>query len=337
MSLITAADLAAAKTGTNLPGSFNVTHPATPAPKPSTPARPTAAPSPTPTSAPAGNSTTGGGYYYDPAAAAAAAAQAQAQSDYNSSKDATFGSINDAINSGASGYNSSILDYLDSLKSSQGAINNKAVQNELSRSTGTAGVLDMVGHGIRSGGVTLANDNASNSSAADALAKAYGDIGRRQLSGVGNQYELGKSDIAQSQTALDQANSTELRHASENKTNIINSIVSQATDKLSALNAAAASASLPDRLDIESQKSQIQQQALSALQQYDQALSSGISGNAPTSVEANRATAAGLASAGTAPDDAFNYTTDVPANLQSTGPFASELPIFTLPSKKQTA
>lgn len=273
---------------------------------------------------------------YDPTAAAAAAAKATAQNDFNSARDQLLSSTTGAIGDTARNYGQGILDYLSSAKTQQDRINNQSQQNELSKLTGTQGVLDMVGHGIKSGGVVLANKNAGTSSATDAIAQAYADIGRRQLSGVGNQYEMGKNGIAQSQTELDRVNADQIRKSGNDKTNAINAIVNSAADKISTLNAQAASAALPDRLDIESQKEQIRQQAMAALQQYDQQLSQGIASNGPSSGEANKAAAAKLAAAGTAPANAFSYSTETPAQFQNTGPFASELPIFTLP-KKQTA
>lgn len=259
----------------------------------------------------------------------------QAVSDYNNLQGTTMNAITSGIGQNADSYNSSILDYLDQEKQQQGKVNNDAIQAELARQSGTAGVLDMVGKGIRSGGVILANDNASNSSAGDAIAKAYGQLGQQQQAGVNGQYATDQNNIQQEQGALDASNTTQARHDDENKTAIVNSIVNDATTKLTALNQAAATASLPDRVNIDQQIASVKAQALSALQNYDQTLSSGIAANAPTTTDANRASAAQLLAAGSAP--AANYTADTPAPLAQTGPFSSDLPIFTLPTKAKTA
>lgn len=292
------------------------------------------APGPAPAASSGGG---GGGSTYDPAAAAAAAAAARARADYNSLATTTNNSIGDAINNAAGNYHGSILDYLDSERTQQNAINNKAIQNELSKLTGTAGVLDMVGHGLKSGGVMLANRNATTSSAAGALARAYGDIGRRQLSSVGNQYQLGANDIKVQQDALAQANATEIRHAKENKANVINSIVGSAINKLTALNQAAASANLPDRVNIEARKAEITRQAMGALSAYDAVLSQGIAKNAPTSVEHNRGEASKLSQAGTAPSNAFTFDSSIPPEFQNTGPFPSQFPVFPVKGDKTKA
>lgn len=249
-----------------------------------------------------------------------------------------LGSENDAISNAGLGLNSNILDFLDSLKATQTGIDRQSVQNELAKKQGTASVLDAVGHGIKSGGVILANKNASNSSAGDALAAAYADIGRRQLSGVGNQYAQGQNAVQQSEADLATQEAGGVRQLQTSKTQVVNGIVGDAQTKLAALDGQIASANLPDRINIEAEKEQVRQTALSQLQQYDQLLSQGVAGITPATQAQNQAQAASMASAGTAPDNSFNFSTQMPAQFQSTGPFASDLPLFTTPgAKKQTA
>lgn len=263
---------------------------------------------------------------------------AQVRADYNRQVGNTYGSIYGAVDQNAEHYNNSILDYLDSARAGQKSIDSKAVQNELSKRQGTAGVLDMIGHGIRSGGVLLANKNASSSSATDALGRAYSDIGRRQQTGVNNQYEQGNNAIQDSQEAFNIQQQGALRGLGQNKNDIVNDIVNKAQDALTALNSSAQSATLPDRIDIESEKQRIKNAALGKLQQYDQTLNNGVASIRPQDATVNRTKAAALDTAGTAADNAFSYDAAIPAQFQDTGPFASELPIFTFPgSRKQTA
>jgi hypothetical protein len=272
----------------------------------------------------------------DPAAAAAAAtakALAAARGDYSSTLSSTNNSINDAIGTAGSSYNSSILDWLDSQKAAQKTIDSSRVQNELARQQGTQDILDMVGNGIKSGGVILANGNSGSSSAGEALARAYGVQGRQQASKVGNQFAQNDAGINTQQDNLDASTQTELRHANEDKTTTINSIVNSARSQLAALNASAASASLPDRVDIEGRIASIKQQALDALSAYDAQLTNGAK---PQSADQIRSSAQQLLTAGTAPESSFDYTTDVPAQFQDTGQFASSLPIFVSPNRKNT-
>lgn len=258
------------------------------------------------------------------------AAYSSLRSGFGTQKQGIFDTANEAVGSAGRGLNSSILDLLDSLRSGQRNIDSQGVQNELSRQQGTEGVLGMVGRGIRSGGVMLNNRNASDSSATQAIANAYGDLGRRQLSSVGNQYAQGQNAIQQAQVDLGDQQAQGSRHIQESKTNVINGIVTQARNSLAALDAAIAGASLPDRINIEQEKEKIKNDATAQLQQYDQQLAQGVGGIQAASADTNRAGAAQLAAAGTAPDNAFSYTDQAPAQLQNTGPFSSTLPLFQL-------
>jgi hypothetical protein len=267
-------------------------------------------------------------------AGAAAAANARLQADYDNLKGSTFNSITDAIGQGGNGYNSSILDYLDGRKMQVNKIDSDSVQNELSREQGHQGVLDMVGNGLKSGGVILANGNSGTSSASDALARAYAILGRQQMSSVGNQFAQGENKIQTERDNLSISDDTERRHTGEDKTNIINGIVNSARSQLAALNQQATYASLPDRVDIEGKIAEIKQQALDALSAYDATLSGGISGQPGMGRPDVQAKAHNLLVAGVAPESEFNFTSEIPMQFQDTGQFASPLPIFTGSPKK---
>lgn len=258
---------------------------------------------------------------------------AAADANFNDQKNSTLSSIKDSIGSNAGDFGGSIQDYVDQRQQSQNSINNDSVQNELSREQGQQGVLDMVGNGIKSGGVTLANNNAGSSSAGEALARAYGILGRQQSSQVGNQFAQGQNKVNTEENNLVAGDTTEARHVTQSKTDTINNIVNNARTQLANLNYYAASGNVNDRVDIENQIAQVKQQAIDALSAYDGTLSKGISGQTPQSAAGIRSTAQGLLTAGTAPESQFNYTTTPPPQLQGTGQFASDLPIFVSPNK----
>lgn len=296
--------------------------------------QPQPAPAPTDTGQSGGG---GGGTATDPFAAyGGATAYNNLTQGFTDQKNNIYGGANDAASNAGINLNSSILDLVSSLRNGQLSIDNKAVNNELAKRQGTADTYGMVGRGIRSGGVLLANKNATDSSAAGALAQAYGDMGRRQLSTVGNQYEAGNRDITQAQTSLDEQRLTGVRKIQESKAQTVNTIMNDARNQLAALNVAMAYAKVPDRIAIEQEKENIKSQVLSQLQQYDQQLTNSTSSIAPTSADARRTQAIAQQTAGQAPASAFSYTASAPAQFQDSGPFASQLPIFTLP-KRQTA
>ena len=237
----------------------------------------------------------------------------------------------------AGDYNTKILDFIDSLTQGQNTINNQGVQNELSRKQGSQGVLGMVGRGIQSGGVQLANDNAGNSSATEALARAYGILGRQQQTGVNNQYVQGQNTIQNAQSAFDLQRQGGQRDITQGKQDATNAIVQQANYQLAYLDSQLINASLPDKLNIQQQQDAIRQDAMSQLSQYDPELASGAAGVTPSSQADQQAKAQQLATSGTAATNPFSYTSQIPAQFQGSGPYASSLPIFTSPGKKTTA
>lgn len=261
------------------------------------------------------------------------AGTAAGSADFNSEKNSTLAGISGTIGSNAGDFGGSIQDYLDSRAQQQNSINNDAVQNELAREQGQQGILDMVGNGIKSGGVTLANSNAGTSSAGEALARAYGVLGRQQSSQVGNQFAQGQNKVNTEENNLLAGDVTEARHVTQSKTDTINNIVNNARSQLANLNYYAASANVSDRVNIEQQIAQVKQQAIDALSSYDSTLTNGVGGQAPKSSADVRQSAQSLLTAGTAPENPFNYTTQAPAQFQGTGQFASSLPIFVAPNK----
>lgn len=250
---------------------------------------------------------------------------------YNTQKQGIYGSSMDAARDGGAGLRGGILDFFESAKSTQRGIDSKAARNILAKNQGVNGVLGMVGRGIKSGGVMLANKNAGDSSAAGALAGAYGDMGRRQLANVGNQYEMGNEEINLAQTDLDtQKASFVNRKYGEGKEKVVNGIVNSARQRLAELDAAMTESDLPGRIAIDQEKEAIRQQVLGELQQYDQLLSQQNASVNPTSMDQRREYAQQLGSRGTdLGADSFQYSTETPAQFQNTGPYASSLPIFT--------
>lgn len=281
-----------------------------------------------PTQSGSANDTMGGATsYQDP--------YASLRAGFNTQKSNIYGSANTAAQDLQPQYEQSILETIHNLNQGQQAIDRKAQQNESSRIQGTQGILGMISRGIKSGGVYLGNRNAGSSSAAQAIAQAYGDQGRRQMSTIGNQYAQNAQNIG-----LDQANQDWAVQQAPNKfhldlMNNVNAIVSAAGEKLNSLDAAMANASLPDRLAIEQEKQAIKDQVLSHLQQYDAQIAQQASGIKAASFDQNRAAAQNLLSQGQADPNLFNYSTEAPMQAQG-GPAASGLPIYINPlTKKQ--
>lgn len=279
----------------------------------------------------------GGGSTPDPYAAwGGQAAYNSLVSGFDTQKQNVFNSAGDAANTAGNKLNLSILDFLDSAKQGQKNVDLKGSQNELAKQQGMAGILGMVGRGIRSGGVMLANKNAGDSSAAGALARAYGQLGRQQAANVGNQYELGNMNVGNLQDQQNVQMQSGVRNLQGSKMDIVNNIVNDARNQFAALDAQIANANLPQRIAIDQEKEKVRQSTLQALQQYDSELNNGVGAIHASSPDERRAQAAQMASAGTdLGKDAFSYTDQAPAEFQNSGPFASSLPLFSFNKKNQ--
>lgn len=257
--------------------------------------------------------------------------------DFNKQKSNIYGSATDSANAINSQMGRSIADFLDSQRIAQSGIDSNAAKNYLAKQQGVAGIMGSVGRGIRSSGVMLANKNAGNSSAAGAIANAYGDQGRRQMAGVGNQFELGKQDIQTAQDNYNVQRASGVRNLQGTKQDKINELVLGARDKFAQLDAAMANASLPGRIAIDQEREKVRQQVVGQLQGLDAQLNSGIASIQAQSEDQRMEEASRLGKEGRdLGADAFQYSTEIPLEQQNTGPFASELPLFSLNRGKRT-
>lgn len=274
--------------------------------------------------------------YVDPYAAwGGADAYNSLVNQFNSQHQNILGSAGEAGDAYGSQYGRGITTFLENARLGQNSLDLKGAKNELAKSQGVQGVLGMVGRGIKSAGVMLAGKNAGNSSAAGALASAYGDQGRRQLGSIGNQYEMGNQEIATDQNAFDVQQNQGVRELQGKKDDFINSTVLDARNQLAALDAQIAGASLPNRIAIDQEKEQVKQTLLQKLQGFDAQLNQGRAGIQASSVDQRRQAASDMQRAGQSLGaDAFQYSTETPGQLQNTGPFASELPLFTLGKRR---
>jgi hypothetical protein len=251
-------------------------------------------------------------------------------------KSGYLNSLNEGIGQYGNRYGSNIGRYIEDLTSGQRNIDSMGARNELARNQGQAGVLGMVGRGIKSSGVMLGNRNAGDSSAAGALAGAYGQLGTRQMASVGNQYELGNADIMNQQQAFDTSKRRGMEDLQMGKNEYVTGLLNEVQSTMATLNAQLMDASLPDRIAIEQEKEAVRQRANQALQGYDQQLTSGVGGVQASSTDARRAEANRLQGLGTdLGAGAFDFTQQAPMQFQGNAPSGGNLPIFTLPRRRR--
>lgn len=244
-------------------------------------------------------------------AAAAAAARAAALADYEKTKNVTYGSITDQINTTRDKTKSSVLDYLGQYEDSQRGIDKNAKKSELAREEGRVGILDMIGQGLRSGQVALNNSNATSSSAGDEIAKAYGRMGEKQMAKVNMGYNLEQEDIRDAQDSLARSYETFKRKYGEDKVAASNGIVQEALSALASLDSMAANAGA-NRIDIEGEKARIRNQALAELNAIDTILNDGVAKIKPATREQNRAEAFKLLNGNAAPQGGLGFNSTLP-------------------------
>lgn len=254
------------------------------------------------------------------------------RSQYAGQKNSLLDSINQRIGQEGQQYGYSVEDLFNSSKAAQDAINKKAAQNELARTQGRSDILSKVSRGIKSAGVMLGQKNAANSSAAGAIANAYGQIGNQDNQKVEQGYQVNNEGIATDQQNFELSRNTNAKRLEDSKTNIVNNIVNDATSQLQALDAQIAGASLPDRIAIEQEKNRIRNEASAKLSAYDAQLQQArsLSGY---NADQRRQEAQRLASLGTSAGNPFQIAPE--ANMQAqTQQTDNGLPIFTMPRKR---
>ncbi len=273
----------------------------------------------------------------DPTAAATAAANANKLAAFNTQDQQALNTAGSSGDAAARSYGSSILDYLGGAQQTQNGINQEGTQAELSKQQASRSILDFVNHGIQSGGVMLGNKNASTSSAAEALARAYSTLGAHQQAQVGTQYAQDENKIGTEQTNLGIANATQGRHNEEYKANAVGGIVSAAQTAIANVKSNMQYASLPDQINMQQQIAQIQAEATAKLNALDHTFSEGVAAINPTDTNTRAGAAQNLALAGTAAGNPYQLTTQAPATFQGGAPAGGDLPIFTIPRSKATA
>jgi hypothetical protein len=267
-------------------------------------------------------------------------AQAKAQADqrardaFNQGRNVYTDSINQRMNNEAQGYQRGIQDWATGVTQKQQGIDTAAINADMAKTQGMRGIMDMVGNGIQSAGVMLGNRNAGSSSATGAIANAYGKLGTKQASSVGNQYAQAQNQIGLEQSNLEAAKALQVSRFGEDKVNIVNNIINDAQKQIAALNEAAAGASISDRMDIEAEKNRIRSTANATLQAYDGEMSKA---KGAQTDDQRRNEAQRLLALGTAPTTQFYYSTEAPTQWQNTGPFSSSMPLYTFNRNKNEA
>lgn len=257
------------------------------------------------------------------------------QSDFGQQKNVIHDTARESAQNFGIGLRNNVLDYLDSIAASQQKVDNRGINNEMARKAGTSSVLDMVNRGIDNSGTMLANRNATNSSAAERIAKIYGKIGRREQANVNRQYEGEQRDIGLAQDDIMRQVASGARNLRGSKEQQVNSLVTEARNNLAALDTQMVNASMPERIELEREKNKIKQAVMNELKWFDGKVAKGEKKATPSSDKQRKQEAFRLFNAGTPPEQAFNFTTQMPGAIQEAGAAPSNLPIFLRPPEEK--
>lgn len=143
------------------------------------------------------------GQWYPSAAAATAAAAAEkarknAQATQKAYRDAAAQQALDVRNK----YQGDVQKFLATIQNGQDDINSGKANTALNLRRSMANIAGGIRQGIKSGGVQLANMNAVDSGAADALARAYATMGNQQAGDANNEAALKFNELDVTQTKL---------------------------------------------------------------------------------------------------------------------------------------
>lgn len=253
-----------------------------------------------------------------------AARQSSARNNFNQGRTNILDSIRGAAGDYVKTGGNNILNFVEGLRSQQQGLDTQRANAELGRRNASSGIQSMVGQGIRSFGVNLANRNAGDSSAALAGAQAYGRMGNQQMQDVNQQYGLENANLDVSQQNLDTSREAGLRGFDLEKEMNLNNWVRTAQDQFATLNAQAEGAGIMDRIAIEQEKESIKNQLLQQLAQLDaRGQSASVRPMDQMGIQNKAQELSQLGQGGTQ----FDFTGTAPTQLQTGSPLG-QLPIF---------
>lgn len=147
-------------------------------------------------------------------------------------------------------YNNDAQDFVTGLRQGQNTINSGRANNALNLRRSMAGIASGIRQGIRSGAVNLANMNAMDSSATDAMARAFARQGNSQAGAVNNEAQIAENQFATEQQNLGLQRQQGLGRLKSWRDNKVKDISSKLWQNLSEIDAAAQAEGLNGIVDM---------------------------------------------------------------------------------------
>jgi hypothetical protein len=136
-------------------------------------------------------------------------------------------------------YNADVTGFLGTLEGSQNEINSGRSNNALNQRRSMSNIAGGIRTGLRSGGVQLANMNATDSGAADAMARAYATMGNQQAGDVNNEAALKENELMANQQTLNSRRDERIGQFDAEKEAEVSRIRGDLANKLAVLDASA--------------------------------------------------------------------------------------------------
>jgi len=166
-------------------------------------------------------------------------------------------------------FNNQGQDLVTGLRTGQNDINSGRVNNALNLRRGMAAIASGLRQGIRSGGVSLANMNAMDSSASEAMARAFARQGNQQAASANNQSQLAENELRTKQENLDLQRNQGLGRLNAWRDNVVRDIGDKLRQGLAELDADARGQGLGGFIDMGA-KDRLVAQASAELSAVDQ-------------------------------------------------------------------
>lgn len=136
-------------------------------------------------------------------------------------------------------YGTKTRNFLNTIGDQQSDINQGTAQNQLNLRQSMSNIVKGIQQGVRSGGVALAGMNASDSSASDAMARAYAESGNRQTGEARGIAADEFAELQKQQGLLNRTKNEGLADQDTWKTTEVNRVKADLSGKLQALTAEA--------------------------------------------------------------------------------------------------
>lgn len=227
--------------------------------------------------------------------------------------------------------------FLSTLQGSQDTINSGETNNALNLRRSMSKIAGGIRTGLKSGGVQLANMNATDSGAADAMARAYATMGNQQVGDANNEAALTENDLATQQKNLNRTKDETLGGFDREREAEVQRIKGDLRTKLALLDATGSAQGVNGVVDM-SIVDNVINNAVAELQNVDAIRNSRlpqIKGLSKEEVNQKAAQMDALGSEGTSPFTAGTEGVNLVTPDTTVGAPISQLPLYT--RKEDTA